>query len=107
MPWRGCCALTDRSSRWHQLPRIAVRSSQKRPRSSAMRPGRARLRRIAELDTIMWSRPDQSSLDAAGAGERGVKPALLSNAPGRLAGQLGRFPWLAPFCPASSAATRE
>ena len=72
-----------------------------------MRPGRARLRRIAELDTIMWSRPDQSFLDAAGTGERGVKPALLSNAPGRLAGQLGRLPWLAPFCPASSAATRE
>jgi len=63
-------------------------------------PGAARLRRLAELDTIMWSRPDQSSLDAAaGAGERGVKLALLSNAPARLAGQLDRLPWLAPFCP--------
>jgi hypothetical protein len=30
----------------------------------------------------MWSRPDQSSLDAAaGAAERGVKLALPSNAP--------------------------
>jgi putative hydrolase of the HAD superfamily len=63
-------------------------------------PGAARLRRIAELDTIMWSRPDQSSLDAAiGAAEGGVKLALLSNAPARLAGQFDRLPWLAPFCP--------
>jgi putative hydrolase of the HAD superfamily len=48
-------------------------------------PGAARLRRIAQLDTIMWSRPNQASLDAAvGAAERGVKLALLSNAPARL-----------------------
>jgi DeoR C terminal sensor domain len=63
-------------------------------------PGAARLRRIAELDTIMWSRPNQDSLDAAAsAAERGVKLALLSNAPARLAGQLDRLPWLAAFCP--------
>jgi putative hydrolase of the HAD superfamily len=63
-------------------------------------PGAARLHRIAELDTIMWSRPNQASLTAAanGAG-RGVKLALLSNAPARLAGQLDRLPWLAPFSP--------
>ena len=63
-------------------------------------PGAARLRRIAELDTIMWSRPNQASLDAAAsAAERGVKLALLSNAPARLARQLDRLSWLAPFCP--------
>jgi hypothetical protein len=33
------------------------------------------------------------------AAERGVKLALLSNAPARLARQLDRLPWLAPFCP--------
>lgn len=69
-------------------------------------PGAPRLRRIAELDTIMWSRPNQASLDAAvGAAERGVKLALLSNAPARLAGQLDRLPWLAPFCPRTSSMT--
>jgi putative hydrolase of the HAD superfamily len=48
----------------------------------------------------MWSRPDQPSLDAAtSAAQRGVRLALLSNAPARLAGQLDRLPWLAPFCP--------
>jgi putative hydrolase of the HAD superfamily len=48
----------------------------------------------------LWSRPHQASLDAAAsAAERGAKLALLSNAPARLAGQLGRLPWLAQFCP--------
>jgi putative hydrolase of the HAD superfamily len=36
---------------------------------------------------------------APSAAERGVKLALLSNAPARPAGQPGRFPWLAPFWP--------
>jgi putative hydrolase of the HAD superfamily len=63
-------------------------------------PDAARLRRIAELDTIMWSRPNQTSLDAAAsAAERGLKLALLSNAPARLARNLDRLPWLAPFNP--------
>jgi putative hydrolase of the HAD superfamily len=63
-------------------------------------PEAARLRRIAELDTIMWSRPDRASLGAAAsAAGRGVKLALLSNAPARLAGQLDRLSWLAPLCP--------
>jgi hypothetical protein len=61
-------------------------------------PGRARLRRIAELDAAMWSRPNQGSLDAAAsAAERGVKLALLSNAPARLARHFDRLPWLSPF----------
>lgn len=72
----------DTARYWTQVPGHAARA--------------ARLRRIAELDTIMWSRPGQSSLDAA---ERGVKLALLSNAPARLAGQLDRLPWQASFCP--------
>jgi putative hydrolase of the HAD superfamily len=62
-------------------------------------PGAARLRRIAVLD-IMWSRPNHASIDAAGsAAERGVKLAVLSNAAARLARQLDRLPWLAPFRP--------
>jgi putative hydrolase of the HAD superfamily len=52
------------------------------------------------LDTIMWSRPNQASLDAAAsAAERGVKLAVLSNAPARLARQFDGLPWLAPFRP--------
>jgi hypothetical protein len=42
-------------------------------------PGAARRRRIAELDTATWSRPNQASLDAAAsAAERGIRLALLS-----------------------------
>ena len=56
--------------------------------------------RLVELDTIMWSRPNQASLDAANrAAERGVKLAVLSNAPGELAQKFDRLPWLAPFHP--------
>jgi HAD superfamily hydrolase (TIGR01509 family) len=45
-------------------------------------------------------RPAYDRADAAAsAAERGVKLALLSNAPARLARQLDRLPWLAPFCP--------
>jgi len=63
-------------------------------------PEAARLRRMAELDTLMWSRPNQASLDAAAnAAAQGVKLAVLSNAPARLARELDRLPWLAPFSP--------
>ncbi|MGH9126054.1 MAG: HAD-IA family hydrolase [Acidimicrobiales bacterium] len=63
-------------------------------------PGTGSLRRIVELDTLMWSRPNQASLDAAnGAADAGVRLAVLSNAPAQLATQFDRLPWLAPFSP--------
>jgi hypothetical protein len=69
-------------------------------------PDAARLRRIAELDTIMWSRPNQASLDAAAsAAERGLKLALLSNAPPVSSGiSTGSRGWRRAI-PGSSAAT--
>ncbi|HUJ66999.1 MAG TPA: HAD-IA family hydrolase, partial [Acidimicrobiales bacterium] len=58
------------------------------------------LRRLVELDTIMWSRPNQASLDATSrAAARGVKLAVLSNAPAELADSFNQLPWLAPFDP--------
>jgi putative hydrolase of the HAD superfamily len=64
------------------------------------RPRRIPLRRLVELDTIMWSRPNQASLDATSrAAARGVKLAVLSNAPAELADSFNRLPWLAPFNP--------
>jgi putative hydrolase of the HAD superfamily len=63
-------------------------------------PELTHLRRLVELDTVMWSRPNQASLDAAaGAAARGTKLAVLSNAPAQLAEQFDRFAWLAPFSP--------
>jgi putative hydrolase of the HAD superfamily len=63
-------------------------------------PGPLPLRRLVELDTIMWSRPNQASLDATSrAAARGVRLAVLSNAPAALADNFNRLPWLAPFNP--------
>jgi putative hydrolase of the HAD superfamily len=63
-------------------------------------PTQTPLRRLVELDTIMWSRPNHASLDAAiRASKRGVKLAVLSNAPAELANNFDRLPWLAPFNP--------
>ena len=63
-------------------------------------PGQTALCRLVERDTMMWSRPNQASLDAADrAAERGVQLAVLSNAPAELADKFDRLPWLAPFHP--------
>lgn len=63
-------------------------------------PAPQRLRRLLELDTLMWSRPNQSSLEAARESTgTGVKLAVLSNAPAPLAERFDHLPWLAPFSP--------
>jgi putative hydrolase of the HAD superfamily len=52
--------------------------------------------RLQHIDTIMWTRPNHSSLDAA---RQGTRLAVLSNAPAELADTFDRLPWLAPFAP--------
>jgi putative hydrolase of the HAD superfamily len=58
------------------------------------------LRRLIGLDIVMWSQPNHPSLAAIGrAAERGVKLALLSNAPAELADRFDKLPWLAALNP--------
>jgi putative hydrolase of the HAD superfamily len=96
---------------WQHRPaydRADIDTARYRARVLGHAPGAARLRRIAELDTTMWSRPNQASLDAAAsAAERGVKLALLSTPPrGSPDNSTGSPGWLRSV-PASSAATSE
>jgi putative hydrolase of the HAD superfamily len=63
-------------------------------------PASMRVRRLVAIDTVMWSQPNHASLAAIGrAAERGIKLALLSNAPADLADSFGKLPWLAIFKP--------
>lgn len=58
------------------------------------------LRRLVGIDIVMWSQPNHASLAAIGhAAERGVKLALLSNAPAELADSFDELPWFATFKP--------
>jgi putative hydrolase of the HAD superfamily len=58
------------------------------------------VRRLQQMDTVMWSRPSQPSLEAASqAASHGTRLAILSNAPAELADAFDRLPWLAPFAP--------
>jgi putative hydrolase of the HAD superfamily len=60
----------------------------------------AQVCRLQQIDTIMWTRPNQPSLDAASqAASQGIQLAVLSNAPAELADSFDRLAWLAPFAP--------
>jgi putative hydrolase of the HAD superfamily len=63
-------------------------------------PRASHVQRLHETDTIMWSRPNQSSIDAAQrTAALGLRLAVLSNAPAELADRFDRLPWLDPFAP--------
>jgi putative hydrolase of the HAD superfamily len=63
-------------------------------------PESMHLRRLVGIDIVMWSQPNHLSLAAIGrVAERGVKLALLSNAPAELADSFDKLPWLATFKP--------
>lgn len=61
---------------------------------------RGALCRLVERDVGMWTRPNRPCLEAATrAGRRGLRLAVLSNAPHELADACDRLPWLAGFSP--------
>jgi putative hydrolase of the HAD superfamily len=58
----------------------------------------AQLRQLTKLDTAGWLHPNPSSLAAAErARRRGLRLAILSNAPLEVANGIDAAPWLAPF----------
>ncbi|MCU4186157.1 HAD family phosphatase [Acidiferrimicrobium sp. IK] len=59
-----------------------------------------RLPRLIEVDVEGWLRPNRPSLDGvARAAARGLKLAILSNAPLEVATAIDAQPWLAQFAP--------
>ena len=63
-------------------------------------PAAPRLRELVELDLASWLHPDRASLEAAArAAERGLRLAILSNAPVEVADAIDRQGWLAGFDP--------
>ncbi len=63
-------------------------------------PAAPRLQRLHETDVAMWSHPNRPTIEAAArAARRGLRLALLSNAPAELADHLDRLPWLQLFAP--------
>jgi putative hydrolase of the HAD superfamily len=58
------------------------------------------LDRVTAADAAMWLRPNPATLAAARrAGDRGLRLAILSNAPFEVAEAVGAAGWLAPFSP--------
>jgi putative hydrolase of the HAD superfamily len=61
-------------------------------------PGAEQLARLTDADTAGWLHPNPGSLAAARrAGRRGLRLAILSNAPVEVAEGIDAAPWLAPF----------
>jgi putative hydrolase of the HAD superfamily len=64
------------------------------------RPDRRRLERLIELDIASWVHPNPASLAAATrAAERGLRLAILSNAPHAVADAIDDASWAGAFSP--------
>jgi putative hydrolase of the HAD superfamily len=64
------------------------------------RPQPQHLQRLFEADSASWLHPNPDSLAAAcRAAQRGLRLALLSDAPVEVAARIDRQDWLAPFSP--------
>jgi putative hydrolase of the HAD superfamily len=64
------------------------------------RPTTAHLGAIIEIDAVSWLHPNPRSLDAASrAAQRGLRLAILSNAPFEIAKAIDSMDWLAEFSP--------
>ena len=58
------------------------------------------LGRLVVADVASWLHPDERALaGAARAARRGLRLAILSNAPVEVASAIDRSPWLSPFAP--------
>jgi putative hydrolase of the HAD superfamily len=63
-------------------------------------PEPGQLDRLTKVDAAGWLHPNPLSLAAAQrAAQRGLRLAILSNAPIEVAREIDRAPWLAPFSP--------
>jgi putative hydrolase of the HAD superfamily len=61
-------------------------------------PAAEQLARLTDADTAGWLHPNHETLAAARrAGRRGLRLAILSNAPVEVADGIDAAPWLAPF----------
>lgn len=65
---------------------------------TADQPAPDHLQRIIDADIRMWLRPNPAAVAAAErAADRGLRLAILSNAPVEVAEAIDQAPWLAPF----------